>query len=131
MDQSFYRSMIGSLLYITTNHHDITFAIGIYARWQENLKDNHLTQVKRVIKYINGSCDYGIMYSYDTNSIIVEYYDVDCVGSAEDRKSTIGGCFILGNKLISRFSKKKNCVSLSIQKLNTFLLEVVALNFCG
>ncbi|KAL0539887.1 hypothetical protein IC582_024108 [Cucumis melo] len=54
-----------------------------------------------------------MMYSYDTTPTLVGYCDADWVGSVDDRKSTFGGCFFLGNNLISWLSKKQNCVSLS------------------
>ncbi|KAL0558731.1 hypothetical protein IC582_003313 [Cucumis melo] len=54
-----------------------------------------------------------MMYSYDTTPTIVGYCDADWAGSADDLKSTSGGCFFLENNLISWLSKKQNCVSLS------------------
>ncbi|XP_050875631.1 uncharacterized mitochondrial protein AtMg00810-like [Lathyrus oleraceus] len=90
MDQSMYKSMIGSLLYLTASRPDIIFVVGVYARYQSEPKMSHITQVKMILKYINGT------------------------SSADDSKSTSGGCFFLGNNLISWFSKKKNSVSLSI-----------------
>lgn len=69
--------MIGNLLYLTTSRPDITFSIGVCARYQCKLKASHLTQVKRIMKYINGTCDHGILYYHDTNSILVRYYDDD------------------------------------------------------
>jgi hypothetical protein len=62
---------------------------------------------------VNGTSDYGIMYSHCENSILYGYCDADWAGSADDRKSTSGGCFFLGTNLISWFSKKQNCVALS------------------
>jgi len=50
VDQSMYRSMIGSLLYLTASRPDITFAIGVCARYQAEPKMSHLTQVKRILK---------------------------------------------------------------------------------
>ncbi|KAG5038153.1 hypothetical protein JHK86_018993 [Glycine max] len=113
VDQSLYRSMIGSLLYLTASRPDITFAVGVCARYQANPKISHLNQVKRILKYVNGTSDYGIMYCHCSDSMLVGYCDADWAGSADDRKSTSGGCFYLGNNLISWFSKKQNCVSLS------------------
>lgn len=113
VDQSLYRSMIGSLLYLTASRPDITYAVGVCARYQANPKISHLNQVKRILKYVNGTSDYGIMYCHCSDSMLVGYCDADWAGSADDRKSTSGGCFYLGNNLISWFSKKQNCVSLS------------------
>ena len=106
VDQSLYRSMIGSLLYLTASRPDITYAVGVCARYQANPKISHLTQVKRILKYVNGTSDYGIMYCHCSGSMLVGYCDADWAGSADDRKSTSGGCFYLGNNLISWFSKK-------------------------
>ena len=88
-------------------------AVGVCARYQANPKISHLNQVKRILKYVNGTSDYGIMYCHCSDSMLVGYCDADWAGSADDRKSTSGGCFYLGNNLISWFSKKQNCVSLS------------------
>jgi hypothetical protein len=113
VDQSMYRSMIESLLYLTASRPYITFALGVCARYQAEPKMSHLTQVKRILKYINSTSDYGILYSSCENSKLIGYCDVDWAGSVDDRKSTSGGCFFLWNNLISWFSKKQNCVSLS------------------
>jgi hypothetical protein len=51
---------------------------------------SHLTQVKRILKYINSTSDYGILYSSSENSKMIGYCDVDWAGSADDRKSTSG-----------------------------------------
>jgi hypothetical protein len=61
VDQSLYRSMIGSLLYLTASRPDITFVVGVCARYQAEPKISHLTQVKKILKYINSTSDYGIL----------------------------------------------------------------------
>ncbi|KAL0556158.1 hypothetical protein IC582_004668 [Cucumis melo] len=113
VDHKLYRSMIESLLYLTAIRLDITYAVGICARYQADPHTSHLNIVKRIIKYVHRITNFGILYSYDTSSELVGYYDADWAGSADDRKSTSGGCFFLGNNLVSWFSKKQNCVSLS------------------
>ncbi|XP_057443798.1 uncharacterized mitochondrial protein AtMg00810-like [Lotus japonicus] len=113
VDQCLYRSMIGSLLYLTASRPDITFVVGGYPRYQAEPKASNLVQVKRIIKYVNGTSDYGILYSHDPNYMLIGYCDADWAGSADDRKSTSGGYFFLGSNLISWFSKKQNSVSLS------------------
>ncbi|PNY10358.1 retrotransposon-related protein, partial [Trifolium pratense] len=113
VDQSLYRSMIGSLLYLTASRPDIMFAVGVCARYQASHKMSHLAQVKRIFKYVNDTCNYGILYSHTEDSTLVGYCDADWAGSVDDRKSTSGACFFLGNNLVSWFSKKQNSVSLS------------------
>ncbi|XP_057443558.1 secreted RxLR effector protein 161-like [Lotus japonicus] len=111
VDQSLYRSMIDSLLYLTPSRPDIAFVVGVCARYQVSPKESHLVQVKRIIKYVSGTSDYGIFYAHHTNSSLVGYCDANWAGNADDKKNISGGCFFLGNYLISWFSKKQNCVS--------------------
>ena len=93
--------MIGSLLYLTASHLDACYSVGVYARYQESPKDSHLLAVKKIIKYVSGTIDYGVQYTLDTKSSLVGYCDVDWVGNSGDIKSTSGGCFFLGNNLMS------------------------------
>nr|XP_023916639.1 uncharacterized protein LOC112028207 [Quercus suber] len=112
VDPTLYRSMIGSLLYLTTSRLDIAFSVGVCARFQATPKESHLTAVKRIIRYINDTSDYGIWYLRDSNECLAGYFDADWAGCIDDRKSTFGGCFYLGNNLVSWMSKKQNSVSL-------------------
>jgi len=77
VDQSMYRIMIGSLLYLTASRPDIIFAVGVCARYQAEPNMSHLTQVKRILKYINSTSDYGIIYSYSEDSNLMGYCDAD------------------------------------------------------
>ncbi|XP_058774832.1 uncharacterized mitochondrial protein AtMg00810-like [Vicia villosa] len=113
VDQSLYRSMIGILLYLTTSRPDITFVVGVCARYQAEPKMIHLNQVKIILKYISSTYNYGILYSHNSNTKLLGYCDNDWAGCDDYRKSTSGGCFFLGDNLISWFSKKQNCASLS------------------
>ena len=54
-----------------------------------------------------------VWYDKDTNDVLARYSDADWVGNADDRKSTSGGCFYVGNNLVSWMSKKQNSISLS------------------
>jgi hypothetical protein len=105
--------MIGSLLYLTESRPDIAFAVGVCARYQADPKVSHLTEVKRILKYVNGTINYGLLYTHSNDSRLVGYCDADWAGSSDDRRSTSGGCFFLGTNLISWFSKKQNSVALS------------------
>ena len=108
-----YRSIIRSLLYLTASRPDIAFSVGVCARYQATLKESHLTMVKQIIRYVNGTPDYGLWYSKDSNACLAGYSDADWAGNVDDRKSTSAGCFYLGNNLVSWMSKKQNFVSLS------------------
>ncbi|CAM8983988.1 unnamed protein product [Rhodiola kirilowii] len=125
VDQTLYTSMIGSLLYLTASRPDIAYAVGVCARYQVNPKESHPMNVKRIIRYVFGTADYRLWYTKDTNSCLVGYCDANWAGNAEDRKSTSGGCFFLGNNLVSWFSKKQNSISLS-----TAEAEYIAMGSC-
>ncbi|KAL4014323.1 hypothetical protein IC575_026525 [Cucumis melo] len=113
VDHKLYRSIVGSLLYLTASRPNIAYAVGIYASYQADPRITHLEAIKRILKYVHGTNDIGMMYSYDTTPTLVGYYDADLAGSTDDRKSTSRGCFFFRNNLISWLSKKQNCVSLS------------------
>ena len=93
-----YRSIVGSLLYLTASRPDIAFSMGVCARYQVAPKESHLTVVKRIIHYINGTPEYSLWYSKDSNDCLVGYSDVDWAGSVDE---TSGRCFYLGNNLVS------------------------------
>ncbi|KAA0053605.1 gag-pol polyprotein [Cucumis melo var. makuwa] len=81
------RSIVGSLLYLTASRPDIAYAVGIYARYQADPRIYHLEAVKRILKYVHGTSDFGMMYSYDTIPTLGGYYGADWAGSADDRKT--------------------------------------------
>ncbi|GAA0140281.1 hypothetical protein LIER_01661 [Lithospermum erythrorhizon] len=90
IDVSNYRSMLGSLLYLTASRPDIASSVGMCVRFQADPKKSHMNQVKRIIKYVNGTADYGLLYSFDTNTTLVGYCDPDWAGNTKDTKSTSG-----------------------------------------
>lgn len=113
VDQTIYRSMIGILLYLTANRSDISFSVGVCARFQVDPKESHLLAVKRIIRYVSGTLTYGIWFSCDTNVELVGDSKADWEGNVDDHESTSGGCFFVGTNLVAWHSKKQNCVSLS------------------
>ena len=112
VDVTFYRSMIGSLLCLTASRLDIAFSVGVCARFQSNPKESHFNAVKRIIKYVSGTCDFGLFYSKESNVSLVGYFVANWASNADDRKSTIGGCFYEGTNLVVWMSKKQNSVFL-------------------
>jgi hypothetical protein len=67
VDQSSYRSMIGSLLYITTSHPDIMHVVGMVGRYQSAPKQSHLLAVKRIFRYLKETMTYGLWYPKNQN----------------------------------------------------------------
>lgn len=131
VDQCLYRSMMDSLLYLKTSRPDITFVEWVCVRYQVNPKVSHLTQLKIILKYINRTYEYDILYSHDTNTILVGYYDADWTGSADDRKSTLVACFFLEIIWFIGSSRRKFVSHYLFLKLSTSLLEGVALSYSG
>ncbi|KAJ9536171.1 hypothetical protein OSB04_un000651 [Centaurea solstitialis] len=113
VDQKIYRSMIGSLLYLTATRPDIMFATCFCARFQANPKESHLAAVKRILRYLKGTPEMGLWYPKDSSFELISFTDSDYGGCKLDRKSTSGSCQFLGDKLVSWTSKKQNCVSTS------------------
>ena len=113
VDTKLFRGMIGSLLYLTASRPDIMFSVCLCARYQSNPKESHLKAVKRIMRYLKGTVDFGLFYSKSSTFDLISYSDADFAGSKSDRKSTSGTCHMLGHSLVSWFSKKQNCVSLS------------------
>ena len=101
IDPTLYRSMIGSLLYMTVSYLDLCYSVGVCTRYQASLEDIHLLPVKKIIKYVSRIVDYGICYTRDTTASLVGYCDVDWARNSEVRKSTFVGCFFLGHNLVS------------------------------
>ena len=106
--------MIGCLLYLIASRPDISFNIGVCARFQANPKTSHLTAVKRIIKYVNGTSDFLLFNSKELNVSLAGYSDANWAGNVDNRKSTIGGCFYVGTNLVAWMCKKQNSISFSI-----------------
>ncbi|KAJ9544793.1 hypothetical protein OSB04_024500 [Centaurea solstitialis] len=113
VDQKTYRAIIGSLLYLTASRPDIVFSTGVCARFQCDPRDSHLSAVKRILRYLKGTPDFGLWYLKDSGFELIAYTDSDHAGCKLNRKSTSGACQFLGDKLVSWSSRKQNCVSLS------------------
>ncbi|XP_065627490.1 secreted RxLR effector protein 161-like [Quercus suber] len=113
VDSSPYRSMIGSLLYLTASRLNISYNVGVCARYQANLKESHMIALKRIIKYVKTIANFGVWYSKNTNDVLVGYFDVNCARNADDRESTSRDCFYVGNNLVSWMGKKQNSISIS------------------
>ncbi|GJV08189.1 retrovirus-related pol polyprotein from transposon TNT 1-94 [Tanacetum coccineum] len=110
VDVHMYRSMIGSLMYLTSSRPDIMFAVYAYARYQVNLKVSHLHAVKRIFRYLRGKLKLGLWYLKDSLFDLVAYIDSDYARASLDRKSTTGDCQFLGCRLISWQCKKQTVI---------------------
>ncbi|GKC73583.1 putative ribonuclease H-like domain-containing protein [Tanacetum coccineum] len=127
VDVHLYRSMIGSLMYLTASRPDIMFAVCACARFQVTLKISHLYAVKRIFRYLKDQPKLGLLYPIDSPFDLEAFSDSDYAGASLDRKSTIRGCIFLGKRLILWQCKKKTTITNS-----TTEAEYVAVaNCCG
>ncbi|XP_042521119.1 secreted RxLR effector protein 161-like [Macadamia integrifolia] len=114
VDQTLYRSMIGRFLYLTSSRIDILQLVCLVARFQASPKEAHLLAVKRILRYLKGTLEYGLWYPKTNNFIVTAFSDADWAGSIDDRKITSGGAFFLGKSSVAWHRKKHESVSLSI-----------------
>ncbi|GJW06826.1 putative ribonuclease H-like domain-containing protein [Tanacetum coccineum] len=127
VDVHLYRSMIGSLMYLTASRPDIMFAVCTCSRFQVTPKTSHLNAVKRIFKYLKGKPNLGLWYPRESPFDLEAFSDSDYGGSNLDRKSTTGGCQFLGQRLISWQCKKQTIVATSTTEVE----YVAAANCCG
>ncbi|GJT76817.1 retrovirus-related pol polyprotein from transposon TNT 1-94 [Tanacetum coccineum] len=113
VDHTDYRSMIGSLMYLTSSRPDIMFATCMCARYQANPNEHHVSAVKRIFRYLKGTINLGLWYPKDSGFDLTAYSDADHAGCHLDRKSTSSSVQFLGDKLVCWSSKKQNCMSIS------------------
>nr|GEX76351.1 uncharacterized mitochondrial protein AtMg00810-like [Tanacetum cinerariifolium] len=116
VDVHMYRSMIGSLMYLTSSRHNIMFSACACARYQVNPKVSHLYAVKKIFRYLKGQPKLGLWYPKDSPFDLIAYTDSDYTGASLDMKSTTRGRQFLGCKLISWQCKKQTVVANSTTK---------------
>ncbi|GJX75170.1 putative ribonuclease H-like domain-containing protein [Tanacetum coccineum] len=98
VDVYLYRSMIGSLMYLTSSRPYIMFSVCACSRFQVQLKISHLYGVKRIFRYLKGQPKLGLWYPKDSPFILEDFSDSDYAGASLDRKSTTDSCQFLGSR---------------------------------
>ncbi|GJS09753.1 putative ribonuclease H-like domain-containing protein [Tanacetum coccineum] len=112
-----YRSMIGSLMYLTTSRLDIMFAVCACARFQVTPKTSHLLAAKRIFRYLKGKPTLGLWYSRDSPFELVAYTDSDYARATLDRKSITEGYLLTKGFDVGRF---QYLVSINMQAENYY-----------
>ena len=106
VNQTLYRSMIGNLLYVTTSRPDIVQVVGLVAWFQSAPKETDVQVVKMIFRYLKGTLYLGLWYPTGKEFTLTTYTNLNWASNVDDRKSTSGGGFFLGNNLVSWLSKK-------------------------
>ncbi|XP_015168566.1 uncharacterized mitochondrial protein AtMg00810-like [Solanum tuberosum] len=115
VDNSMYRSLIGSLLYLTASRPDILFVVSLLSRFMHSPRDTHFTAAKRVLRYIKGTSKFGIFFptSAEVTMNLIGYSDSDWGGGVDDSRSTSGYLFCLGTSCFSWSSRKQETTAQS------------------
>lgn len=113
VDATLYKQIVGSLMYLTATRLDLMFAVSLISRYMEKPTVQHLTVAKRILRYLKGTLELGILYKHGQKAELLAYSDSDYAGDLDDRKSTSGYVFMLGSGVISWSSKKQPVVTLS------------------
>ena len=126
-DPVLYQSAVGSLLYLSNwTRPDITYAVSSVARFCTNPTKQHWIAVKRIMRYLKGTPNHGLMYSKGDPKSCMGYSDADWAGDVNDRKSTSGYLFKISGAPVSWRSKKQSCVALSTAEAEYMALSSAA-----
>ncbi|GJV64955.1 retrovirus-related pol polyprotein from transposon TNT 1-94 [Tanacetum coccineum] len=90
VDQTRFRGMVGSLMYLTASRPDLVFVVCMCARYQAKPTKKHLEAIKRVFRYLKGTINMGLWYPKDNTMSLTAYADADHAGCQDSRRSTSG-----------------------------------------
>jgi hypothetical protein len=114
VDATSYRSLIGSLRYLLNTRPELAYSVGYLSRFMEEPKEDHRAAVTRLLRYIAGTTNYGLLYTNDGGELdLLGYSDSGMSGDVDGRKSTSGVIFFLGGNPMSWQSQKQKVVALS------------------
>lgn len=125
MNGSFYKQLVGNMMYLTTTRPDIMYTVSLISRYMSRPTELHLLAAKRIMRYLQGTTGFGILYKKGGNRELIGFTDSDYAGCVEDRKSTLGYVFILSGAAVAWSSRKQPIVTLS-----TTEAEFVAVAAC-
>ncbi|GJV50884.1 hypothetical protein Tco_1446625 [Tanacetum coccineum] len=116
VDQTRFRGMVGSLMYLTTSRPDLVFAVCMCARYQAKPTKKHFKAVKHVFWYLKGTINMGLWYPKDNAMSLTAYADADHAGCQDSRRSMSGSAQFLRDRLVSWSSKKQRSTAISTTK---------------
>ncbi|BBG92676.1 multidrug resistance-associated protein 9, partial [Prunus dulcis] len=128
-DEKVYRQIVGSLLYLTATRPDIMFAASLLARYMHGPTKKHMGTAKRVLRYIQGTLDYGIAYEKGKEAMLVGYCDSDWSGCEDDMRSTSGYAFILDQSSVALSTAEAEYVSAAEATAQAVWLRFVLSDF--
>ncbi|GJX15731.1 hypothetical protein Tco_0216563 [Tanacetum coccineum] len=87
VDQTRFRGMVGSLMYLTASRPDLVFVVCMCARYQAKPTKKHFEAIKRVFRYLKGTINMGLWYSKDNAMSLTAYADADHAGCQDSRRT--------------------------------------------
>ena len=113
-DPKEYRSLVGSLIYLSHTRPNISYAIGSVARYMQDPEVAHFQAAKKILRYLSRTVAYGLLLdSRSNNYTLSSYTDADWGRDVDTRRSVSGILHNLGNTSIAWSSKLQPTVSLS------------------
>nr|XP_051222108.1 uncharacterized mitochondrial protein AtMg00810-like [Lolium perenne] len=112
-DATDYRIIMGGLHYLTLTRPDISYDVQQACLHMHAPRTSHLALVKRVLRYVRGTLEFGLQLHATSSTALVAYSDADWAGCPDSRRSTSGYCVYFGDSLISWSSKRQTTVSRS------------------
>ncbi|KAL0405883.1 UNVERIFIED_CONTAM: Retrovirus-related Pol polyprotein from transposon TNT 1-94 [Sesamum latifolium] len=101
VNQTLFKSLVGSLRYLTCSRPDILFAVGVISRLMEAPTSSHMKAAKRIFHYLKGTLDFGKFYSRSNDFTLKGFCDSDYAGDIDNWKSTTAFVFFMGDCAIS------------------------------
>ncbi|XP_021985143.1 uncharacterized mitochondrial protein AtMg00810-like [Helianthus annuus] len=115
-DPTLYRSLAGALQYLIFTRSDISYVLHQICMHMHSTSEAHWNALKRIIRFLQGTSDFGLHLSPASILSLLAYTDVDWAGCPDTRRSTSGYCVYLGDNLLSWSSKRQPTVSRSSAK---------------
>ncbi|GJY78729.1 ribonuclease H-like domain-containing protein [Tanacetum coccineum] len=112
-DPTLYRSLAGALQYLTFTRPDLSYAVQQVCLYMHDPRDPHFTALKRILRYVRGTLDYGLQLHVSSTTQLTAYTDADWAGCPVTRRSTSGYCVFLGDNLLSWSAKRQVTLSRS------------------
>ncbi|XP_066373756.1 secreted RxLR effector protein 161-like [Miscanthus floridulus] len=128
VDATLYRSIVGGLRYLVHTRLDISFTVGYISHFMEDPREDHWATVKRLLRYIKGTVDQGIIFpKIGGNGLqLTVFSDADMAGDIDGRWSTSSMLVFLRSAPVSWLSLKQKVVALSTCKAEYVAAAIVA-----
>lgn len=126
IDNTYYKQMVGSLIYMKAPRPDFMYAASLINRFMESPTELHHQAVKKILRYLKSTLNYGLFYKKSERNVLVGFSDNDYAGDLDDCKSTYGYVFLLNGVAILWSSKKQPIVTLSTTEAEFIVVAACA-----